>query len=154
MLTFSRTLLLSISLLVISAVLWVEAGDIPGPNSWQTYGSGFFPQILIGALAGLSALLFLRELLFATRTNAFREIGLWVVTEFRILAAMILFMLYLFSMPRLGFIPATLIYLSASLVLLWHPLDRRRAFIIAVLAVAVTFSVHFIFETALSIRLP
>jgi len=150
----SRTLLLSIAILAASAVLWIASGDIPGPNSWQTYGSALFPRILIATLAGLTLLLLIRELMTTGRTNAFREIGAWVVTENRILAAMVIFALYIFAMPRIGFIFATLGYLFTTLLLLWHPLDRRRLAVSIILAVIVTFSVYMIFEKALAIRLP
>ena len=154
MLIPSRTLLLSIAILAASTVLWIESGNIPGPNSWQTYGSALYPRILIATLAALTFLLLIRELLSSGKTNAFREISKWVVTETRILAAMVLFGLYIAAMPRLGFIISTMAYLFATLLLLWHPVDLRRLIVSAVLAVAVTLSVYVIFETALAIRLP
>ena len=150
----SRTLLLAIAILVASAVLWIESGNIPGPNSWQTYGSALYPRILIATMAALTFLLLIRELLSSGRTNAFREISRWVVTESRILAAMVLFGLYIAAMPWVGFIMATIAYLYATLLLLWHPMDTRRLIVSAVLAVVVAVSVSVIFETALAIRLP
>lgn len=154
MLIPSRTLLLSIAILAASAVLWIESGNIPGPNSWQTYGSALYPRILIATLAGLTLILLIRELLSSGKTNAFREISTWVMTETRILAAMVLFGLYVAEMSRLGFIMSTMVYLFATLLLLWHPVDMRRLMVSAILAVAVTLSVYVIFETALAIRLP
>lgn len=150
----NRTVLLSLALLAVSAVLWRATGDIPGPTSWQTYGSARFPRILIGALAGLSGLLLVRELLSPGPGNALREIGAWFSTERRIFAGMALFGLYVLAMPRVGFRVATLAYLVASLLLLWRPLDRRRVAVIAVLSVVTTLAVQTVFEAVLAIRLP
>ncbi len=150
----NRTVLLSVALLAACAVLWVATGDIPGPTSWQTYGSALFPRILIGLLAALSALLLVRELLRPGPGNAFREIGAWFTTERRIFLGMALFGLYVWAMPRVGFAAATLAYLAASLLLFWRPLDRRRVVIVAAITVVATFAVQTVFEGALSIRLP
>jgi putative tricarboxylic transport membrane protein len=150
----SRILLLAISLLVISAVLWVATYDIPGPTSWQTYGSARFPRILIGTLAGLSVLLLVRELLSGDRSNAFRDIAAWVRSEKRILGGMVLFGLYIFALPKAGFIAATMVYLAASLTVLWYPLSRRKVLISGAICIAATFGVFFVFESVLGIRLP
>lgn len=154
MLMPSRNLLLAISLLVVSAILWVATYNIPGPTSWQTYGSARFPRILIGALAGLSALLLVRELLSGDRGNAFRDIAEWTRSERRILGGMVLFGLYIFVLPKVGFIAATMFYLAASLALLWHPLNRRKGIISLSICIGATLGVFFVFESVLGIRLP
>ena len=154
MLMPSRTVLLSIALLAACAILWIATGDIPGPTSWQSYGSAIFPRILIGILAALTGLLLVRELLITGRSNAFREIGMWFASEYRIFAGMVVFALYIYAMPRLGFIVATPIYLAVSLSVFWVPIDRRKLVISAVICLGVTFSVHVVFETVLGIRLP
>ena len=150
----NRTILLSSVLLVASAVLWQATGDIPGPTSWQTYGSARFPRILVGALAGLSALLLVRELLQPESGNALREIGAWFSTERRIFFAMTLFAIYILAMPKIGFRWATLAYLTLSLLLLWRPLDRQRLVILSAISVVATLAVQIVFENALAIRLP
>jgi putative tricarboxylic transport membrane protein len=147
---------LALAVLILAAVLAVESLEIPARTRWQPYGSAFFPQILLGALATLGALLLARTFLPGAPREAplLPDIAEFAREHPRILALLLLFGLYAWALPILGFIYATGSFLLAAFVLLGAPSSRKRALIAAAVAVAVTLAVYATFRYGLRIRLP
>ena len=156
MLTLTKDRALTLVLLLIVAVMWVESGNIRPPTSWQPYGSALFPRILLVVTGLLSLLILVRSLLVGApaRTQPRRSFGEWLAHNRTVLSLFLLFGLYAALLPLIGYIIATLAFLVSSLGLLLG-IDSRRKWIIN-LAVSCTLVplVFVIFRFGLNVWLP
>lgn len=156
MLTLTKDRALALSVLLVTAVLAVESGDIKPPTSWQPYGSALFPRLLLAVIGLLATILLVRSLIVERprRDTPRRTFPEWLRHHRTVLSLFGLFGLYALLLPVIGYLPATLAFLVASLALLLG-IDTRRKWIIN-LAVAFTLAplVYVIFRFGLNIWLP
>ena len=126
-------------------------------------GPGFYPRIILGSTALLSAILVAADLLARRRAPGPRPGPTtatappprpllppgWplVLTTFGLFAA------YVLLLPGLGYRLATFLFVGALQAAL-EPRGRRRWLLIVVVAVATTWGTHLVFETYLSVLLP
>ncbi|MGY6633709.1 MAG: tripartite tricarboxylate transporter TctB family protein [Alkalilacustris sp.] len=152
----TRDRALALATLAMVAILAVEARDIPGPSRWQTYGSDFFPQLLLWVLGGLAVVLLVRSFLPPFRDGPAVGPDLWTFARAnpRILALLALFGGYIWAMPQLGFRTATIGYLLVAFAVLTGLRSWRTAAICAVVAVVAPLLVHALFQYGLRLRLP
>lgn len=153
-LTKDRALALLILLLV--AVLFIEANKIPPRASWQPYGSAFYPRMLLSVVAVLAGLLLVRSFLPGTEKQRplIPEVLHFLSKNPRIIAILALFAAFAALLPHIGYIASSICFLTASFWVLAKQLTRKRAAIGIVIAVASTTIVYVIFQHGLGIRLP
>jgi putative tricarboxylic transport membrane protein len=145
-------------LLFTSVMLW-ETMSVPGPTSWQPYGSNFFPRIVLVILGVLSLALLVRSFVVrlpvATPTD---EPGLDAAAFWqRYRRTFFLFAgfgLYAWLLPRLGFIIASLLFVGSMQALLLGRVRPRQALMIGLLTVGVTLALYATFTYGLRVRLP
>ena len=140
-------------LLALSILLAVQTRQIPR-TPFLPLGADFFPRVLLVILAAGGLLLLALDILHRRRQGATRE-GL---PRFRdvprsIPAIFAAFAGYVFLMPILGFLLATLAFVAVAQVLLGphRPRDLPRITLVAVGAATVTYLV---FERYLHVFLP
>lgn len=124
-------------------------------------GPGFYPRIVLGTTAVLSAILVVADLLAQRRTGRPRRSEApgpaprplipsgWplVLTTFGLFAA------YVLLLPGLGYRLGTFLFVGALEAAL-EPRGRRRWLLIVVVAAATAWVTHLVFETYLSVLLP
>ncbi len=153
MLTRDRALALAV--LLGTLVLAIDSRDIPAPSSWQPFGSALMPQILLGVLGVLGTALLVKSFLpgAANGPPVLPELRDFVQRNPHILALFALFGIYVFALPRAGYLVATSGFLLAALALLFVR-TARRALVAVALAIAVSALIYVIFHYGLRIRLP
>jgi putative tricarboxylic transport membrane protein len=119
-------------------------------------GPGFYPRIVLGITAVLSAILVGADLLSRRRQQTApqkdsppgktRNYGLVCIT-------FALFTAYVLLMPLLGYRIATFLFVLPLQVVL-EPAARRHRVRILVIALVTTILTHLVFETWLSVLLP
>lgn len=135
-------------LLVVSAIYYRLSDDIQVGLASDLLGPQYFPRRLAVAMALASAWLVIRSFVPGARHNrpstaeAERLSNLWI--------ALGLTVVYLLLLPHVGFLVLTPVLLGAFTWVLgyrkWVPLVGT--------AVAVTFSLWFVFASLLGVRLP
>ena len=140
-------------LLALSALLAVQSRQIPR-TPFLPLGAEFYPRVLLVVLAAGALLLLVVDILRHRRQGATRE-GL---PRFRdvprsIPAIFAVFAGYVFLMPILGFVLATLAFVAVAQVLLGphRPRDLPR---IGLLAVGTAAAMYLVFERYLHVFLP
>jgi hypothetical protein len=123
-------------------------------NPLVPIGPGFYPRIVLGVTALLSAWMVLADALAARRTapraaaDGARANYAMVVLMFAV------FGLYVGALAYLGFRIATLAYVAAANALLDPPRGARGWARVALVALVSTVLVYVIFERELSVLLP
>ena len=126
-------------------LLWTSR-ELPQP-ALVPIGPAFYPRILLGVTALLSAALVVADLTAKRRaTPRPTRYGLVVLT-FAIFAA------YVAAMPRLGYRLATFVFVAVLAATLEPPHGRRWALVLGV-ALATTVVTYYVFERYLSVLLP
>ncbi len=140
-------------LLALSALLAVQTLQIPR-TPFLPLGADFYPRVLLVVLAAGALLLVVVDILRHRRQPAPRE----TLPRFRdvppaIPAIFIAFAGYVFLMPILGFVLATLAFVAVAQVLMGphRPRDLPR---IGLLAVGTAAAMYLIFERYLHVFLP
>ena len=137
-----------LAVLAASLVLfWLTLGLKDSPM--VPIGPGFYPRIVLGATAALSAWLVASALLSRKRERPPPAVHYGMVV-----AMFAVFGLYVGALSFLGFRVATFLYVAAANVLLDPPRSARgwaRTALVALLTVAATY---FIFERYLLVLLP
>lgn len=140
-------------LLALSILLAVQTRQIPR-TPFLPLGAEFYPRVLLAILAAGGLLLLALDILRQRRQEAPRE----TLPRFReippsIPAIFAAFGAYVFLMPILGFLPATLAFVAVAQVLLGphRPRDLPR---IALVAVGTATLTYLIFERYLHVFLP
>lgn len=140
-------------LLALSILLAVQTRQIPS-TPFLPLGAEFFPRVLLVILAAGGLLLLALDILRHRRQGATRE----KLSRFRdfprtIPAIFAAFAAYVFLMPILGFVLATLAFVAVAQVLMGphRPRDLPR---IGLLAVGTAAAMYLVFERYLHVFLP
>ena len=152
----TRDRALALATLGMVAILAVELQGIPGPRRWQSYGSDFFPRLLLWTLGILAILLLLRSFMagFRNQPEVVPDFWAFMRANPRILALLALFGAYVWAMPQLGFRMATIAYLMVAFGILTGFRSWRTVLICAAVAVVTPLLVHALFQYGLRLRLP
>ena len=137
--------------LAASLVLFWLTLDLKG-NPLVPIGPGFYPRIVLGIAAVLSAILVVQDLLARRRRKR-------AAAEQRpnyplVFACFAVFGLYVMSLPGLGFRLATFAFVAALQALLDPPRGTRGWLVVAATALVTTTAAYFLFEHYLLVLLP
>jgi hypothetical protein len=142
-------------LVCLAASLWLLAlsRGLPQP-ALVPIGPGFYPRIVFGALAVLSALLVAADLLARRRPRGRAPVARGEPRNYRLVGlTFALFAAYVVAMPLLGYRLSTLLFLLALQPAL-DPAWKRHGLRIAIVGVAGALVTHLVFEGYLSVLLP
>jgi hypothetical protein len=112
-------------------------------------GPGFYPRIVLGITAALSAWLVASDLLAPRRARRPPAVSYGMV-----IAMFAVFGLYVGALPFLGFRIATCLYVAAANALLDAPRGLRGWARVALVALLTTAATYIIFERYLTVLLP
>lgn len=128
-------------------LLWVSRG-LPQP-ALVPIGPGFYPRILFGVTAALSAALLLSDLLRRGRRPARPPVNYRLV-----LLAFLIFSSYVFLLPWLGYRVATVLFVGTLQGTLEPPRTARAWGLVAASALGCMLVTYYLFEAYLSVLLP
>jgi len=146
-------MLMALALFALSIALYVQAGEI---DTTMMYAMGpvFFPKILIYILGGLSLLLMFQSVDITGKKNWCKSTkkvdGNTVLLRWLLVG---LVLVYLFLLPVLSYVYATIPFLFAAMCLL-GPVKPKSLGLYAIVSVAVTLGLQYIFATLLKLFLP
>jgi putative tricarboxylic transport membrane protein len=128
-------------------LLWVSRA-LPQP-ALVPIGPGFYPRILFGVTAVLSAALLLADLWRRGRHPA-RPAGSYRL----VLLAFGIFTVYVFLLPLLGYRVATVLFVGALQATLDPPRTARAAAVVGACALGCMLVTYYLFEAYLNVLLP
>jgi hypothetical protein len=133
--------------LAASLVMLAIAQGLPTP-ALVPIGPGFYPRIIFGVTAVLSALLLLTGIRSGPRTPG-------KPTSYRlVLLTFGIFIAYLIAMPLIGYRLATLLFVGTLQPALDPPTRASRWALLVLIAVVTAFGSFYVFEGYLSVLLP
>jgi hypothetical protein len=127
-------------------LLWASRA-LPQP-ALVPIGPGFYPRILFGITAVLSAALLVTDLIRRDRQAAPPANYRLVLLTFAIFTA------YVFSLPHLGYRVATLLFVAVLQATLDPPRTVRAWILLAALAFGAMLVTYYVFEYYLHVLLP
>ena len=133
-----------------SLVLLWGSRDIPQP-ALVPIGPAFYPRIVLGVTAVLSAALLATDL---RRRRGPTEAPPPRVSYRLVVLTFLVFTLYVFVLPLLGYRVSTLFFVAALQATLDPPRRARDWALVAVMAVASMLVTYSLFERYLSVLLP
>ena len=134
-------------LIAISIYFLRESNSLP-PSSLGIPGSAFFPRLVCFAFVIFGGILIIRSF---KKGEAERKITLILKQDLiRVLAVILLCGIYIFSIPFLGFILTSILFI----VLLMFIFQVKRIGIIILWGFLVTLIIYFIFKILLKVPLP
>jgi hypothetical protein len=137
-----------LAVLIASLVLfWLTLGLKDSPL--VPIGPGFYPRIVLGVTAALSALLVVSAVLSPKRPTAGPTLDYGMVV-----AMFAVFGLYVGALPFLGFRVATFLYVAAANALLAPPRGARDWARTALVALITAAATYYVFEHYLTVLLP
>ena len=146
-------LTMGLALLGVSVALYIQTGNI---DTTMIYALGpvFFPKLLVYLLGLLSLLLMFQSIDFTGSKNwckVERQVDYNIVLLRWSLVALV--MVYLFILPVIGYVYATMPFLFLAMCLL-GPLQPKKVLTYGIVSVAVTLGLQYIFATLLKLFLP
>lgn len=117
-------------------------------------GPGFYPRIVLGITAALSALLGVRDVVSRRRRKLAEELPSGRTQYALVLRAFGVFGAYVVFLPYLGFRIATFLFLMAMQTTLDWPRSTRRWIVVLAVAVVATAATYLVFERYLHVLLP
>ena len=154
----TRDLITGLVCLVTSLVLLGLTLGLPGPSLLVPIGPGFYPRIILGITAVLSALL-IGQALLARRRAAQAAAASRSSADARpnyalVLASFGVFGVYVALLPPLGYRIATFAFLLALQPLLEPPRNAKGWVTVLVVAAVTSFATFYVFQDYLSVLLP
>jgi putative tricarboxylic transport membrane protein len=150
--SLSRDGIAGLVLLGISLALLVQAFQLPSLPIVPV-GPGFYPSIVLGFMAAMSALLVVQDLArrpepaAATPPEATRDYRR-VAIAFGVVGA------YVFLLPLLGFRLATALFVAVLQAVIERPRTLRRYAVVLAIAVVTAVATYLVFERYLLVLLP
>ena len=138
-------------LAVLAASLFLFALTLGlGDNPLVPIGPGYYPRIVLGITAVFALALVVSDFLARKEPRPSAE----KLNYFLVVEMFAVFGLYCGALPYLGFRISTLIYVAASNALLDFPRGIRGWGRVAMVSVATTLVVYYVFERYLTVLLP
>ena len=156
---FSRDGISGLVCLAISVLLLVQTFFLP-PAAIVTIGPAFYPRIVLALLGLLSAILIVMDFRAMRALHAAGGAVPAAATStptpnYRlVLITFIIFGLYVFLLPGLGFRIATVLFVMALQIALEWPRSVKHWILALAVAVATSWVCHIVFEDYLSVLLP
>ena len=153
----ARDLITGLVCLVTSLVFLALTYGLPGPSILVPIGPGFYPRIILGIAAVLSALLVTQALLARRRAADEETPGTGAMARPNyslVLASFAVFGVYVALLPALGFRIATFAFVLALQPLLEPPRNAKGWVIALVVAAVTSFATFYVFQDYLSVLLP
>jgi putative tricarboxylic transport membrane protein len=158
--TLGRDGIVGLVCLAISVWLLALTIGLP-PAAFVPIGPAFYPRVVLGLMALLSAILLVGDVL-AGRRRRVASIAPAVAEEAAgappnyplVIASFVVFGLYILLLPYLGFRIATFLFVIALQAALEWPRSWKRWLLVVVIAAATTIGCVLAFEVYLSVLLP
>ena len=153
----ARDLITGLVCLVTSLAFLALTYGLPGPSILVPIGPGFYPRIVLGIAALLSALLIAQALLARRRPAEAKTPGPGAGARPNyalVLASFAVFGVYVALLPALGFRIATFAFVLALQPLLERPRNAKGWVIALVVAAVTSFAAFHVFQDYLSVLLP
>ena len=144
----SRDGVAGLACLAGSLLLWWTSRGLPQP-ALVPIGPAFYPRILFGVTAALSLLLIIGDLWHRGERPARAPVSYRLVVR-----TFLIFTLYVFLLPALGYRVATLLFVATLQATLEPPKTARGWALIAVMAIGATVVTYYVFEVYLNVLLP
>ncbi len=145
--TLGRDGIAGLACLAGSLVLLWASRALPQP-ALVPIGPGFYPRILFGVTAVLSAALVVTDLMRRDRERALPANYRLVLLTFAVFTA------YVFALPHLGYRMATLLFVAVLQATLEPPRTARAWMLLAALASGAMLLTYYLFEIYLHVLLP
>jgi hypothetical protein len=119
----------------------------------------FFPKIIIGFLVFLAVLIVTKKVLIRVRNKQpaiTREWKFFVkdADMFMLFGSLVLFVLYIFVLNLIGFLPASLIFIFLFNLLFCRTLKPRSVLVSLIISVIASVLVWYLFGVVFNIALP
>ncbi len=145
-------LILGILFLILSIIIFLQAGNLP-ESSYEPLGPSGFPQIIVIVMGILSIFLIIKKLknidLSQARLN-FKDIFIKYKLIFITLTN---FAGYIFLMRLIGFRASTFIFVFLTQLLL-GPRDEKKYLIIGSIALFISLGSYYFFQNYLGVIFP
>jgi putative tricarboxylic transport membrane protein len=128
-------------------LLWTSRG-LPQP-ALVPIGPAFYPRILLGITAALSLVLLAGDLWRRGARPPSPPVAYRLVVR-----TFVVFTVYVFLLPVLGYRVATLLFVGGLQAALDPPRSARAWALVAVMAIGSTIVTYYVFEIYLSVLLP
>ena len=148
-----RDLITGLVCLAASLGLLTLTAGLPGPSLLVPVGPAFYPRIVLGITALLSAALVLQAL-FAARRSPAAAAGTARPNYALVVTSFVVFGIYVAVLPLLGFRIATFLFLITLQPLLERPRTARVWSIMLIVALVTAFATFHLFQDYLSVLLP
>lgn len=144
------------SILLFCLVMYMETFNFAEKTKWQVAGPEAFPRAIIGFVAVTTVILLIQTFFQKTKSNSSSSFT-W--KEFlpnygKIIIQFALFGIYVFLLPILSFIPATIIFLIVGQALLMGFKKPKEILLNLTISFITTFAIYLIFTYLLKIWLP
>lgn len=147
-----RDLVLGIFFLVLSIAIYVAAAHLP-PSLLGGIGSDFMPRIIAVITGILSVLQILNGINELKKPEEESDAEEDKPEYIRVVLTIAAFTIYVFVLSSVGFLPSTIVYLFAQMIIL-APKEKRNYLLFGVIAVVFSTVVYFLFRNALNVMLP
>lgn len=141
-------------LAVLFLFLFVRAGSYPS-SMWEPLGAGTFPRLVLGMLVLFNVMIMVQEtrhFLGASPLPA-KACRVWIWRHRLMFGVLLLFALFVFAVPWLGFRWSSLVFLLVAQILLGA--RRWKSLLIAcVIALTFSFGIEMLFREVFLISLP
>ena len=152
--TSRRDLITGLVCLITSLVLFALTIGLPGPSLLVPIGPGFYPRIVLGICAVLSAALVVQALLARKRRKTAPEAPQANPNYGLVVASFAVFFIYVALLPLLGFRIATFLFMLACQPLLELPKSMKGWIVVLIVAAVTSFATFHLFQDYLAVLLP
>lgn len=144
-------LAVGIAFLVLAVAMFVMAGALP-PSLMGGLGSDFMPKVLaMAVLAVIQIITGLRKMKMEYTLDQLKEE--FKPEYWRVLVTILAFTVYVVVLSSVGFMISSVVYLIVQMTVL-APKEKRNYLLFAVISVAVSVVVYYLFRNGLNVLLP
>ena len=152
-------LIVGIALLLLSIIIFINAGDLPSMNESQL-GPGSFPQVIAVLLGLLSLILIIQEAikLYKGRdpeksTSVKAQLKEMITEHKLVFITLALLLGYIIAIQIIGFIIATIAFMIVT-ALVVGPKTKKDIITISSISVVLTVGLYLFFQNVLQVRFP
>ncbi|WP_078544727.1 tripartite tricarboxylate transporter TctB family protein [Litchfieldia alkalitelluris] len=144
----------SIVVLAISGLFFFQTTKFSEKSGVQTFAPSFFPRIILFLIVMLSLYLLVKSFLKKDESEkVVVMVKTYVKEHYQVLVMIGIFFLYILLIPMIGFLISSIFFLFITFTLL-RPKKVKSLFANAIVAIALSISIQYVFQQMLNIYLP
>ncbi|MGN8644885.1 tripartite tricarboxylate transporter TctB family protein [Gracilibacillus sp. HCP3S3_G5_1] len=146
--------LFALAVIVLSSIFFWGTNQFATTSGGYNVSPAFFPRLILMVMLVLAIIIFIKSFFNGTEPSFFQSVLHYCRLHWRVGVMIFFIFLFIYLMPIVGFLYASIVFLICSMLLLLQAFSRNIIVSCLVIAIIAPLAIDLLFRHVLGIYLP